>query len=187
MNAQSSNTRLTSKLFFRNTAVIICLILSIFFSACSGFSAVNNTDAKKQFCEWYFTSNYEERWTIVSDSPDVENSLKTYFSPVESITTEQFRDEMIRNRDPIKYDQLFIESGAQSYLETIDFETYEEKESYIVYEFTAVLKLENYNSLPIATIVSDDGQLILNGQITEEGGQVSKIYIRTPAEETSFF
>ena len=94
---------------------------------------------------------------------------------------------MIRNRDPIKYDQLFIESGAQSYLETIDFETYEEKESYIVYEFTAVLKLENYNSLPIATIVSDDGQLIHNGQITEEGGQVSKIYIRTPAEETSFF
>ena len=158
-------------------------------------------DIKQRFCEWYFTFNCDDRWDAVSkafsaaldqsvppvpsvpgitpiNSDELDRCIETYFSPVAEITTDDFRKKMLMSRDPFKYDQLFSEAGAQSELKSIEFNTYEEKSTYTVYEFTAVLKLEHYEKLDPSVIKHENGAMRISGQITVENDCVTKIYFR---------
>ena len=158
-------------------------------------------DIKQRFCEWYFTFNCDDRWSAVSrafsaaseqssppvpskpgitpvHSDELDRSLEAYFSPVEEITTDDFRKKMLMNRDPFKYDQLFSEAGAESELQSVEFAVYDEKETYTVYEFTAVLKLEHYEDLDPSVIKHENGAMRISGQITVEDGCVTKIFFR---------
>ena len=103
-----------------------------------------------------------------------------YYSAVMAFTSEDLIREMIRNRTPMKDDELYTKYGAS--MEFIDVTFGEGKEdpfvSGLIYDFDARVVVHGYENIPNYPYKQDeDGYFHMKGQITVDEGLITKVYL----------
>ncbi|HIW80934.1 MAG TPA: hypothetical protein H9742_05290 [Candidatus Acetatifactor stercoripullorum] len=141
------------------------LLAAFLLTACGSEERAEARDVREAFVEMFFTSDYQNRYSAMSQEADW---AEEYYQDFSEAATQECLEQMAANREPFKYDRLAEEKGEKITVESVSFSVYDQENK--VYTFEAVLK-------------SDAGGKTYqaNGQITlqeEEGKEkVSHFYV----------
>ena len=145
---------------------VLFLLAAFLLTACGSEERAETRDMKEAFVEMFFTSDYQNRYSSMSQEADW---AEEYYQDFSEVVTQECLEQMIANREPFKYDKLAEENGEKITVESVSFSVYDQENK--VYTFEAVLKSTGGASKTCQ----------VSGQITlqeEEGKEkVSHLYI----------
>ena len=158
---------------------IICLIAAlslVLCVSCGSKKSVDVSDAKKlmtEFCQIFFETDYENRYTDFVKDKD----QKKYYKAFEEMASKECLDDMMANRNPLKYDKKCAENGLAYQPTDIELtKSNDEDDVSGSYEFKMILKEktsgERINVAGQISIEENNGKLL-----------VSKIYISSMPKE----
>ena len=141
------------------------LLAAFLLTACGSEERAEARDVREAFVEMFFTSDYQNRYSSMSQEADW---AEEYYQDFSEVATQECLEHMIANREPFKYDKLAEENGEKITVESVFFSVYDQENKDT---FEALLKSTGGASKTCQ----------VSGQITlqeEEGKEkVSHLYI----------
>ena len=114
---------------------VLFLLAAFLLTACGSEERAETRDVKEAFVEMFFTSDYQNRYSSMSQEADWSEE---YYQDFSEAATQECLEQMIANREPFKYDKLAEENGEKITVESVSFSVYDQENK--VYTFEAVLK-----------------------------------------------
>ena len=155
---------------------VIALLSLVLCAGCGSKKAADPAEGKKlmtKFCQIFFETDYENRYTDFLKDKDQEKYYKTF----EEMVSKECLKDMMAGRNPLKYDKKCAEDGIA--YEPADIELTKSSDEDDVsgsYEFKLILKEktcgERINVAGQISIEDKEGKLL-----------VSKIYISSMSKE----
>ena len=114
---------------------VLFLLAAFLLTACGSEERAETRDLREAFVEMFFTSDYQNRYSSMSQEADWSEE---YYQDFSEAATQECLEQMIANREPFKYDKLAEENGEKITVESVSFSVYDQENK--VYTFEAVLK-----------------------------------------------
>ena len=155
---------------------VITLLSLVLCAGCGSKKATDPAEGKKlmtKFCQIFFETDYENRYTDFVKDKD----QKKYYTAFEEMASKECLDDMMANRNPLKYDKKCAENGLAYQPTDIELtKSNDEDDVSGSYEFKMILKEktsgERINVAGQISIEENNGKLL-----------VSKIYISSMPKE----
>jgi hypothetical protein len=128
--------------------IIFALLTAVCLSGCTETGRSDPVDIKEAFLTAYFTSNYEGRydaWLEFSADADhqtegiIEQAITRYYESARDLVSDDFYENMILNREIMKYDKAAYDGGINITPGGFEFAEYSVSDRRTTYSFTAHL------------------------------------------------